>query len=98
MSDEVFYFSPAPVEHQKREKNKARELRQTQWWKNQLGTGKCYYCEGKFTPEQLTMDHLHPIIRGGETSKKNCVPACKECNTKKGYKTLSEMALEKINK
>lgn len=98
MSDDIFYFTPASPEHQKREKNKARELRQSQWWKNQLGQGVCYYCQQRFAPDQLTMDHIHPIARGGESSKKNCVPACKECNTKKGYKTMAEMALESLKK
>jgi 5-methylcytosine-specific restriction protein A len=90
-----FYFSPAPPEHQKREKAKARELRKTQWWKNQIGRGVCHYCEQRFKPAELTMDHLVPIIRGGKTDRKNCVPACKKCNNEKGYKTLAEWGFEK---
>lgn len=96
MSDEVFYFAPASTEHQKKEKAKARDLRSSAWWKSQLGRGQCYYCEGRFPPKELTMDHLVPIVRGGFSSRNNCVPCCKECNSKKGYKTLSEMALEKF--
>ena len=95
MSD---YFEPASQEHQKREKAKARELRQSQWWRQELGRGLCYYCEQKFKPEEPTMDHVIPIARGGKSSKKNCVPCCKECNTKKGYKTTGELALEKLKK
>ena len=53
----------------KREKNKARDLRQTQWWKQQLAKGTCYYCGKPFRPSELTMDHV--------------VPACKSCNTQK---------------
>ncbi|MFN7453532.1 MAG: HNH endonuclease, partial [Pseudobdellovibrionaceae bacterium] len=77
------FFAPASVEHQKREKNKARELKQSQWWKNQKGKGVCYHCGGKFPPAELTMDHLIPIARGGKSDKKNCVPSCKACNTEK---------------
>ena len=86
------YFLPASSEHQKREKAKARELRQSQWWKNQLGRGLCYHCQKRFHPSELTMDHLIPIVRGGQSNKKNCVASCKACNTKKGSKTTYEMA------
>lgn len=90
------YFAPASEQHQKKEKAKARELRQSQWWRQQLGQGICYHCGNKFKPEELTMDHLVPIVRGGKSDKKNCVVSCKECNTKKGYKTRAEMAMEEL--
>lgn len=90
------WFIAASPEHQKREKAKARELRQSQWWKQQLGKGLCSYCGNKFPPAELTMDHVVPIARGGVSSKKNCVPCCKTCNTKKGHKTKAEIALEAL--
>jgi 5-methylcytosine-specific restriction protein A len=92
------YFVPASQEHQKREKAKARELKVSTWWKQVLGKGVCYHCEQKFTPAELTMDHLIPIARGGKSTKNNCVPCCKECNTKKGYKTRAELAIEELKK
>lgn len=94
----TLYFAAATAEHQKREKAKARELRQSQWWKNQLGRGVCYHCAGKFPPQDLTMDHLIPVARGGHSDRKNCVPSCKECNTKKGHKTRAEMAMDELGK
>lgn len=90
------YFAAASPAHQKKEKNKARELKASSWWKQQIGKGVCYHCEGKFPIEELTMDHLIPIARGGKSDKKNCVVSCKECNTKKGHKTRAEMALEAL--
>jgi 5-methylcytosine-specific restriction endonuclease McrA len=69
----------------KREKEKARELRKTQWWKNRVAKGICHYCGGTFSPAELTMDHLVPIVRGGKSSRGNVVPACKGCNSKKKY-------------
>lgn len=92
------YFAPASAEHQKKEKAKARELRQSAWWKSQLGKGLCYHCEKRFHPKDLTMDHLIPIVRGGKSDKKNCVTSCKECNTKKGHQTRAEMALADLKK
>lgn len=78
------YFSPADPVHQKREKAKARELRASLWWRQTVGRGVCHYCETRFPPSELTMDHKIPIARGGESTKKNVVPACKACNTQKG--------------
>jgi len=92
------YFAPAPAGHQTKEKAKARELRGSQWWRQEIGKGLCYHCGQKFKPAELTMDHLIPIVRGGKSTKNNCVPSCKDCNTKKGYKTRAEMALESMSK
>ena len=69
----------------RREKEKARALRATQWWKIRLAKGICHYCGSMFSPAELTMDHLVPIIRGGKSSRGNVVAACKECNSKKKY-------------
>ena len=77
------YFTPAPEEHIAREKDKARELRRSQWWKNRLAVAKCHYCDRSTAVRELTMDHVVPIVRGGRSTKSNVVPCCKECNTNK---------------
>ncbi len=69
----------------KREREKSRELRKSRWWKNRVALGHCHYCDGNFAPEELTMDHLVPVSRGGKASRNNVVPACKECNSRKKY-------------
>ncbi len=68
-----------------RERRRAWELRQSQWWKRQLDRGRCYYCGKPFPPHKLTMDHIVPLSRGGKSNKGNVVPACKDCNNKKKY-------------
>src|SRR3990167_6767036 len=65
----------------RRERQKARELRSSQWWKRRCSSGLCHYCGEKISPRFLTMDHIVPIVRGGKSTKGNVVPACKECNT-----------------
>ena len=90
------YFEVASQAHRKKEKEKARQMRQTQWWRQQLGKGSCYYCKEEFPKEDLTMDHLTPISRGGRTTKKNVVVCCKDCNSKKKYHTTGELALQKL--
>jgi 5-methylcytosine-specific restriction endonuclease McrA len=75
----------------RREKSRARELRQSQWWKRRRSTGICHYCGGKFPPSALTMDHVVPLIRGGRSSRGNVVPACRECNAAKKYQLAWEL-------
>jgi 5-methylcytosine-specific restriction protein A len=67
------------------EKDKARNLRRTHWWNRKIDKGVCYYCRREVGREQLTMDHVVPLSRGGKSKKGNIVPACKECNNKKRY-------------
>jgi len=67
----------------RKERQKARELRQTQWWKRQCAKGLCHYCGAAIAAGDLTMDHVVPLARGGKTTKGNVVPACKACNTRK---------------
>ena len=67
----------------KRERRKARELRESQWWKRRLAKGVCGYCGQLTPPRELTMDHIVPIARGGQSTRGNLVPCCKECNNAK---------------
>ncbi len=80
--------------HIAREKKKARELRQSQWWQQQLQKGVCHYCGKHFAAEDLTMDHVLPIVRGGKSTKGNIVACCKQCNNDKKYLTPAEMILK----
>lgn len=95
MSD--FFIEP-DEEEIRRQRHKARELRKSNWWKNRIAAGICHYCGERFSPEELTLDHLVPLARGGRSTRGNCVPACKECNNKKKYLTPVEWQeyLEKL--
>ncbi len=77
-------------DHVKRERRKARELRQTQWWKNRIASGECHYCAVRVPPSELTLDHVVPVSRGGRTTRGNCVAACKDCNNRKKQLTPVE--------
>jgi 5-methylcytosine-specific restriction endonuclease McrA len=67
------------------EKQKARLLKKSAWWRNKISKGKCYYCNKSTPINKLTMDHVVPLIRGGKSTKSNIVPCCKDCNNKKKY-------------
>lgn len=53
--------------------------------------GICYICKGDFLFEEMELDHVHPISKGGLHEKANCKMACRHCNRSKGSKTLEEM-------
>lgn len=84
--------------HIAREREKARELRRSSWWKNELAKGICHYCGGHFPPEELTMDHIVPVVRGGRSTRGNVVTCCKECNNAKKYLTPAELILREAEK
>jgi 5-methylcytosine-specific restriction endonuclease McrA len=61
----------------------------------------CVYCGKKPNPSKLTLDHIVPKSRWSEFSGKmgkvefnsweNIVTACRECNTRKGNRLLTEL-------
>lgn len=84
----------------RKEKQKAREIRKSQWWKNRRAINICHYCETPTPARQLTMDHVVPLARGGRSVKSNLVPCCKSCNKQKKNLLPIEWVefLEKIRK
>lgn len=50
----------------------------------------CRYCGAR---QQLVLDHLVPVSRGGENTFENLVTACTPCNTRKLDKTIEEAGL-----
>jgi 5-methylcytosine-specific restriction protein A len=78
----------------KREKEAARVLRKSAWWKAKIHSAPiCHYCQLPLQPETVTMDHKIPLAQGGKSIKGNVVIACKPCNTKKGAVSSVEALL-----
>lgn len=92
-----WYFFEKDPKHVAKERRKAQELKQSQWWKNVLGKGICHYCGKQFPPRQLTMDHIVPVARGGTSSKGNVVPSCHKCNQEKKLHTPVDLALKGLS-
>ena len=82
--------------HIKRERAKARELRNTPYFQEQFRRGTCRYCGKKFPPEELTLDHIVPVARGGRSTRGNLVVCCRACNQEKKYLTPAEMILRRL--
>lgn len=83
-------------QHMAREKRKAKELRQSQWWRNKIAQGLCAYCQQTFRADELTMDHIVPLARGGRSTRGNVVPCCPACNATKRYWTPADLLLQQL--
>lgn len=82
--------------HIKRERAKARALRDTLYFRELLRKGVCHYCGGTFPPEELTLDHIVPVSRGGRSTKGNLVVCCRSCNQEKKFLTPAELLLRRL--
>src|SRR5881392_778472 len=51
----------------------------------------CQYCGQQFAPSELTLDHVVPRSRGGQSTWDNLVASCKVCNGKKRNRLLKEV-------
>jgi len=51
----------------------------------------CQYCG---SGENLTLDHVMPVSRGGSSSWENVVTACYPCNSRKGSSTPEEAGMK----
>ena len=87
----------ADPRHVARERARARDLRGSAWWRQQLAAGRCHYCGQAVPPSALTMDHVIPVARGGRSVKGNVVPACAACNRAKRHLTPAEQVLAQLD-
>jgi 5-methylcytosine-specific restriction endonuclease McrA len=53
----------------------------------------CQYCRRRFRNDQLSVDHVIPRSKGGESSFENCVASCTPCNNKKSDFALHEIGM-----
>ncbi len=57
---------------------------------------RCQYCGKGFPTSELSLDHVMPRSRGGETSWENIVCACVACNVRKGGRTPQEAHMKLV--
>src|SRR5271156_4882457 len=60
--------------------------------------GVCQYCGRQYAKNQLTLDHVIPIVQGGKKSWENIVTACKPCNQRKGGRTPTQAGMKLVRK
>lgn len=49
---------------------------------------RCPYCNLKMKTGEKSLDHVTPLVLGGEHSMRNLVVCCLDCNTRKGRQPL----------
>jgi 5-methylcytosine-specific restriction endonuclease McrA len=54
----------------------------------------CQYCLDTRPSSELTLDHVVPRSRGGESTWENLVACCLRCNNRKGNRTPEEAGLK----
>ena len=57
----------------------------------------CQYCGTQPGRTELTLDHVMPRSRGGNTSWENVVTACGPCNRRKGNRTPDEANMKLLS-
>ena len=53
----------------------------------------CQYCHRTLPSSELTLDHVLPRSRAGETTWENLVACCHGCNNRKGNRTPEEAGM-----
>jgi 5-methylcytosine-specific restriction endonuclease McrA len=53
---------------------------------------ECFWCDKSLEDKDKTIDHLHPIAKGGQHITTNLVIACRSCNSKKRVTMPEEFA------
>jgi 5-methylcytosine-specific restriction endonuclease McrA len=56
----------------------------------------CQYCSVVLPANELTLDHVVPRSRGGQSTWENLVACCHSCNRRKGNQLLSEQTEMKL--
>lgn len=66
------------------------------------GVPICGYCGERIAEDQVTLDHIVPVSRGGTDRQDNMILSCISCNQKKGeeewepkYKKLTDLPKDK---
>jgi 5-methylcytosine-specific restriction endonuclease McrA len=88
MGDE--FFAPSVLRLRSMVKRPTPELKMSRRSVLARDDYTCQYCGSK---SNLTIDHVFPRHRGGETTWENIVCCCLRCNNKKGPKTPSEAGM-----
>lgn len=50
----------------------------------------CYLCGRQLAQQEVTIDHVIPLVRGGSHTADNLRVACRPCNSRKNGRLLSE--------
>ncbi len=55
---------------------------------------KCHYCAKQLTRFTATLDHITPVVEGGDNGYENLITACLGCNSRKNKKPVGDFLAE----
>lgn len=87
---------PAVVKYKKFIKPRSRVLKFSRSNIHIRDNFTCQYCVKQISPQKLTVDHILPRSRGGNSTWLNCVACCKQCNIEKANKTPKEAGMKLV--
>jgi len=58
----------------------------------------CQFCARVLPASELTLDHIVPRSRGGESTWDNLVACCHPCNNRKGDRSLEEAGMKLLRR
>ncbi len=67
-----------------------RLSRREVFWRDKF---TCQYCSRRHSAAHMSIDHVLPRSKGGQTNWENCVLACVKCNARKADRTLKDSGL-----
>ena len=75
--------APPPTTRRRFSREERRDIRRRQ-------NGLCMYCGVALNRNNLSIDHIQPLDRGGPDTAANLQATCKYCNSRKGNQTDAE--------
>lgn len=55
--------------------------------------GRCGYCGREMRFNEMTIDHIYPLSRGGTNTPENLAACCASCNNRKGNALPEEIGM-----
>lgn len=76
----------------KRDRARRKFHKKLDSWYSQLLIPRCVYCGHLFfTRDNISVDHYIPLSNGGTNDSDNLLPACRDCNSRKGNSNLPKL-------
>jgi len=71
---------------------KTKEKQRKRLWEE--AAGHCIYCGHAVSPQDMAVDHIIPLSKGGENHYENKVCSCPSCNAQKANREVMDFLIE----